>query len=142
MSATSFVVDTSRVASETLEGETIIINFQTGTYYSLNETATEIWKCILAGYTVAAIEQHLSTRYEVHLADSAAALSTFLLRLQEEHLIEAGAPVTTTPLPVATQPKSAFIAPEMKAFRDMQEMLLADPIHDIDASGWPNLKKE
>lgn len=136
--ASSFYIDSKRVVSETLEGETIIIDFQSGTYYSLNETATDIWKSLLAGLQHPALLERMGTIYETVPQD---ALDTFLSRLQEEHLIEVGTPTQTTPLAPHEGAKRAFVTPELKAFRDMQEMLLADPIHDIDATGWPNLKK-
>lgn len=135
---TSFYIDNKRVVSETLEGETIIIDFKSGTYYSLNETATDIWKSLLAGLERAALHERMGTIYETPSPD---AIDTFLSHLQEEHLIEVGTPTQTSPLASHEGTKRPFVTPELKAFRDMQEMLLADPIHDIDATGWPNLKK-
>ena len=36
--------------------------------------------------------------------------------------------------------KSAFLPPEIDIFSDMQDILLLDPVHDVDESGWPILK--
>jgi hypothetical protein len=36
--------------------------------------------------------------------------------------------------------KEAWVAPTIQRYEDMQAMLLADPIHDVDQSGWPTLK--
>jgi hypothetical protein len=38
------------------------------------------------------------------------------------------------PLPIAKRP---FHAPGLQAFQDMQDMLALDPIHDVEAAGWP-----
>jgi hypothetical protein len=32
-----------------------------------------------------------------------------------------------------------FVAPVLDKYTDMQELLLLDPIHEVDASGWPKL---
>jgi hypothetical protein len=33
----------------------------------------------------------------------------------------------------------SFEPPKFTKFNDMQNLLLSDPIHDVDATGWPNL---
>jgi hypothetical protein len=40
------------VVSETIEGETIVIHLKTGTYYSLEKTAVEIWQAIEVGRAI------------------------------------------------------------------------------------------
>jgi hypothetical protein len=39
----------------------------------------------------------------------------------------------------APLPKTPFQVPEFAKYNDMQNLLLADPIHDVDETGWPNL---
>jgi hypothetical protein len=31
----------------------------------------------------------------------------------------------------------AYISPVIETFSDMQEILLLDPVHDVDKAGWP-----
>ena len=33
---------------------------------------------------------------------------------------------------------SADVEPQLSSYTDMQELLLLDPIHEVDESGWPN----
>jgi hypothetical protein len=35
--------------------------------------------------------------------------------------------------------RSPFEAPRLDRYDDMRDLLLADPIHDADTAGWPNL---
>lgn len=35
-------------------------------------------------------------------------------------------------------PAAIFDAPRMEIFSDLQDLLLADPIHDVAEAGWPN----
>ena len=42
----------------------------------------------------------------------------------------------TAPAPVPPH-GAAFEPPELEKYDDLQEYLLADPIHEFDASGWP-----
>ncbi len=31
-----------------------------------------------------------------------------------------------------------YVAPVLESFTDMQDLILLDPIHEVDAAGWPN----
>jgi len=33
--------------------------------------------------------------------------------------------------------RQPFSAPVLNAYTDMEELLLLDPIHDVDQAGWP-----
>jgi len=34
------------------------------------------------------------------------------------------------------------LPPKIEIFSDMQDILLLDPVHDVDQSGWPILKDQ
>jgi hypothetical protein len=38
--------------------------------------------------------------------------------------------------------KPRFEPPILRTFEDMQDLLLLDPIHEVDEMGWPNAKKD
>ena len=44
-----FRVNSPRVMHETIEGEVIVIDLTTGSYYSLRDASAEIWREIEAG---------------------------------------------------------------------------------------------
>ena len=33
---------------------------------------------------------------------------------------------------------ATFTAPNLETFTDLQELLMLDPIHEVDAAGWPH----
>ena len=52
--------------------------------------------------------------------------------------------MTTTPAPDDAPPPSAgasrtgdFVPPMLARFNNMSDLLLLDPIHDVDEQGWP-----
>lgn len=115
---TSYAINTSKAISETLDGETIIINLETGTYYSMNPAGTALWAAIGEGKAISA---------------EASGVRTFLDTLLADGLI--------TPRETAGTLAASVDDPVITKYTDMQEMLLADPIHDVDEGGWPNLKQ-
>jgi hypothetical protein len=102
------------VLDEVFDGEAVLVNLQSGRYYALDVAATEIWRAVVAGDPLPA-------------GDGVAA---FLHRLAEEQLI-----VHDGALPE----RNGDGGPSMQVFTDMEDILLLDPIHDVDydAAGWP-----
>jgi hypothetical protein len=119
----TYTINSQKAISETLEGETIIINLQNGSYYSVNNAGTAIWN---------AIKQNSS----INTDDKS--VSDFLDFLLEEGLVESSTLATTAP----TIDQKDFKDPKIEKYVDMQEMLLADPVHDVSEAGWPKLKSE
>src|SRR5919199_6701564 len=76
---------------ETIEGETIMINGATGNYYSLDPIASEVWRCIELGASVAEIVDFLTERYGVARADVESAVTKFVGEIEREGLVVPGA---------------------------------------------------
>lgn len=122
METKTYSINTSRAISETLDNETIIIDLETGCYYSMNAAGSAIWNAIGSGKAI-------PTQDPV--------VGNFLKMLQDDGLI-AQSESNQNEIADAAQ----FADPSLQKYTDMQEMLLADPIHDVEAAGWPELKKE
>lgn len=70
-------------ASETTEGQTVIINLQTGTLFSLNKTGTFIWERLDGQATLGDLAAALAVHYGVETAvtePDVLELATALLR--------------------------------------------------------------
>jgi hypothetical protein len=146
MSATSlarFRANTPAVSHETIDGEVIMIHFDTGSYYSLDGAGAVLWGLIEAGATADEIVHGLVARFDGDHATIRVAVQALLADLAEEGLIvrddaaaPAEAPELTGALPTnGTRP--AFVAPALQKYTDMQELLLLDPVHEVDDRGWP-----
>jgi hypothetical protein len=131
------------VVHETIDGEAILIHLRTGTYYSLDGAAAEIWALLVDGMPDTEVVARLQRSYETEealLAESVSALVEELL--QEGLLIQA--PDDFAPVALAAEGPKAdgpFVAPVLHKYTDMQEFMLVDPIHDVDLDvGWPHVK--
>ena len=135
MSAQRFRLNEPDVTFEAFEGETLVIHLGTGNYYSLRGSAPTVWPWLAAGYTA---EEITAAVGGAGGANFAGALETFVASLQEEKLIVERAETPTLPalpVPAAAEP---LAAPALECYRDMQDLLLLDPIHEVDVAGWPN----
>lgn len=114
------------VIDEVFDGEAVVVQLRTGCYYAFNPAASRVWALLQDGRSPATIATALGSP----------AVVTFCEQLVAEELVEA-APAEA---PVAVVADDAFAEhPALQRFTDMQDLLLLDPIHDIDldGDGWP-----
>ena len=131
------------VTHEVVDDEAVIINLETGNYYSLERIGAEIWTMLSAHASVRAIVDRLARSYACERSELEPAVVRLVAELQREELIVAADPDAPSPAHDAAATGGAarpFRAPVLQKFTDMQEMLLLDPIHDVDARGWPHQK--
>ena len=144
MGARSYRINEPSVATEKLDNEVMIVNLEKGNYYSLTGTGATIWDLIVSGRTEAAILDEVMASYSGDSGDIRRNLDSFVSELCAEQLIVTTEPKslngTHAPKPVAgSRPK--FAAPHLEKYTDMQELLLIDPIHEVnDDHGWPKMR--
>ncbi len=136
-----FCVNRPNVISEIFEDEAVAVNFETGSYFGLSGTALAIWSLLDGAVNADTIADTLAGRYagdpEVMRAD----VQRFLTELVEQNLIRACDAAGPAPI-LKPAPASAWEQPKLQAYEDMKDLLLLDPIHDVDATGWPARKPE
>ena len=132
-------VNHAKVAHEIIDEEVLIINTETGAYFSLRDSAAVIWNGIVAGLDAPAIERRFAGDAEAIRRGVAEVLAQLAA---EEVLVPDGsaAPAPAddvAPVPFAPVP---FAPPLVEKFTEMADLLTLDPIHDVDTAGWPYAK--
>jgi hypothetical protein len=140
----AFEVNDPTVISETIDGETIIINLVSGTYYSLKHSGATIWSGVQQSASVAQIAAMAQSRFETAGEDIEGEISALIQQLIEEDLIRPKAPAADLSQAVIVDLVAGaltppFQTPKLEKFTDMEAMLLLDPVHDVDEGGWPHL---
>lgn len=138
-----FIVNKPRVISQLLDGEIVIINFNTCFYYSLINSGADIWTIIEKNASFEEIVEALAKSYDGSLAKIEETVRKFVTELEEQGLIVRSDDAVRQKGPegsIAVNKKRELTDPRMQKYSDMQEMLLIDPIHEVDDSGWPNVK--
>jgi hypothetical protein len=137
-----FRVRNPQVVDDTIEGEVIVIDLDSFTYYSLRDVSAEIWHGIKAGADEASIGDSLAERYAASTEEIRSAISRLLDELAAERLIEEAAedaPAEPLSAPPAQNGRVPFIAPVLEKHTDMQDLILLDPVHDVTEAGWPHV---
>jgi hypothetical protein len=128
-------INTPQISHQTIDGEVVAINLENGCYYSLLDLSASIWHQLAGGVSRAAILDAVTRAYPSH-PDASEQVSTFIDQLLADGLVvEEGAEAVAAP---AVALPDAFTAPKLEKFTDMQELLMLDPIHEVDSMGWPH----
>ena len=139
---TRFRVNSPNVIHETIEGEVVLIDLKTGTYYSLRDSGAAIWQSIEKGAGEDDIEAALRSRYDASGDDIRDAVRRLLEELEREGLIRADdGEAAETASPSFSDNGAAqlpFAAPVLEKHTDMQDLILLDPVHEVGAEGWPH----
>jgi Coenzyme PQQ synthesis protein D (PqqD) len=150
--STELTINLSQVVHETIDGETILIHMGSGTYYSLDGVGAEVWGLLVAGISGDEILARMRSRYDADQELVERTVGALLDELVGEALLTPGEP-DAAPLAQpgdaageadgGTKPSTAgpFVAPVLHKYTDMQEFMLVDPLHDVEADvGWPHVK--
>ncbi|MER3447566.1 MAG: pyrroloquinoline quinone biosynthesis protein PqqD [Candidatus Dadabacteria bacterium] len=140
-----FRINSPKISHETIDGETVIINLDNGNYYSLIGVGADVWRFIEIGATIGDIIAIIKHQYVGAHVDIENDINRFISELQEEGLVvddkgrssEGINGLIETGL---SEKKPIFEAPVLNKYTDMQDLLLLDPIHEVDETGWPTPK--
>lgn len=137
-----FCIDAANIMHEIIEGEVVVVNLESGTYYSLDAVGADLWGRLTAGSTLDALVDDTTARYGAERAIVAHGVAEFLRHLEREKLIvvapagDGTGPANGT----AVAPTRPYADPVLHKYTDMEELLLVDPIHEVEDSGWPNAR--
>ena len=138
-----YAVNSPKVIYDLFDDEVVIINLENGCYYSTDKLGFAIWKHLIAGASTEEIAERFSRRYTSPSEQMSRTIEQFVKHLQDEFLlVPASGNGTSVPSKEDDAPlPAAFEDPVLHKYADMKELLLLDPIHDVDEKGWPIAKK-
>lgn len=133
-------VNAPAVVGEIIDGEAVIMDLSSGHYFSTQGVGCDIWRGIELGATRSSIVRELAAAYGIDPDVAAQAVANFLGDLTRNNLVvessvESGAGGSAGSW--LDRKSDPFSAPVLNAYTDMEELLLLDPIHDVDQAGWP-----
>ncbi len=134
---TVYVANKQSVVFESFDDESVLINFNTGTYFSLRGTAPDVWRLLESPITIDGIARRIGAEQLENLVAVEAMIRTLvnedcILVHSVEH-----SDIADEALP-GTCP-GLFTPPRVNVFHDLKELIIVDPVHEVDSTdGWPH----
>ncbi len=127
-------VNKPSVSAEAFENEVVAVNLISGNYYSILHSGFDIWQMIERQFSRAQILDQFAESVQsseiTPFIDQLLALG--LVREQDSEVVN----------PDNYDLLSDYQKPVIEEYSDMQELLLLDPIHEVDETGWPKPMNE
>jgi len=134
-----------KVIHEQFDDEVVIANLENGRYYSTDQTGAAIWKLVIAGTTQKDIVARIAAEFAGDAREIEQGTTSFLNELCDESLVVAeshqGNGIPSPSISNGSTAAHPFIAPQLHKYTDMEELLLLDPVHEVDEMGWPRKRE-
>lgn len=141
-----FKINKPRFVHETFDDEIVLVDFESGNYFSLGKVGIEIVELIGKGKPKSMIIQELTARFDAQPDRIKREVDAYVKKLANEKIIVPDLRKSKSPASSQTKPpffkkKQKFESPVLEKYTDMKELLMLDPIHEVDDTGWPSRKK-
>jgi hypothetical protein len=130
----------TNLVAETIDDETMVVDWEAGVFYRFVGTSAALWNRLWAGVTVPALASELTATYG---AEAGAETAPFVAELVAEGLVVTDAPAHDGDADSGGMPwPDTFTPLSFHKHSDMADLLLVDPIHDVDVEdGWPERRE-
>jgi hypothetical protein len=126
------------VRHERLDDEVIAIDLESGAYFALDDVAAVCWSILAAGGTATAAVEATVAGFEVSRETAQRDVAEFVEELMRVGLLApVDSPSEGVRSPEMPQQSRAYKPPAIERFDDLEELLVLDPIHEVDEAGWP-----
>ena len=145
-----YSIDKKNVVSDSFSDEVIIINLETGIYYSFSGVGIEIWKLLERQITLGQIVKVITRQYpDKDLTQIKSVVKKSIDGLNNEQLLviqefngNENSQNDIDHIEFSQNKNAIFKEALLECFTDMQDFLLVDPIHEVDYENWPSKKEK
>jgi hypothetical protein len=131
----NYVLNEEKMFADVTDGIAIVINSETGIYYGMNGFGTAVFENIINGVNIQSVFETLKTQPGAP-ADLELRLNTFVKALVDNELITEGSGSGELNLDINIANEDDWTL-AVNEYNDAQELLLADPIHEVkEETGW------
>ena len=132
----NYVLNEEKMFADVTDGVAIIINSETGIYYGLSQLGTAVYENIVNGASVEDVLSALKTMSGAP-SDIDAKLNEFVSKMVKfEILKESASSSASVTISNDSVSEEGFVL-DVNEYNDAQELLLADPIHEVkEETGW------
>lgn len=139
---TTATISNADISSEVIDDEVMIMDLSNGRYYSLQGAGMLVWESLRQGVSIQETINKCLDRYQGDVEEISGQVNSLVEELVAQGLVTLEHDgKTETELQVSAEREQngiPFANCQLNVYTDMEDLLLLDPIHDVDAKGWPH----
>lgn len=133
-----FVINSSHISCEIFDKEAVVVNFITGKYFGITGSGPDIWRIFENPCTVEQLTGLLKSAYTDIKDEQISDVTAFIDSLLKEGLLIAVDKCEDISINLPVDITGKFLEPVLDVYDDLQELIVLDPVHEIDPErGWP-----
>lgn len=141
-----YSINRDKVIFEKFDYEIVLINLENGNYFSIQQVAQIIWELIEKGLDRSSVISTIAKIYNTTFEKIEDDLTEFFEELLKESLIDITESTnkkfdSNVKDETIEKQNKPYSKPVIEIYSDMQDLILLDPIHEVDNTGWPNIKE-
>lgn len=134
-----FKVDEPKIAAEDFDGEFVVLNLESGQYFSFAEAGALIWQSLANGMN----PNELLSQVEGESTRAGEVIAFIEQIIAAGLIVEANEASAVSNADLAAKIAQDDSALNFEAFDDLAALLVADPIHEVEReAGWPHKAPE
>lgn len=134
-----FKLNEEKMFYDMAEGQAIIINFTTGMYYGTSSLGSAVLDALLGGASVDAVLAAVKALPGCP-EDIDASMTAFVDALLAKDVVIPGETNSDAVIAIDASALTDGFALTVDEFTEVQDLIMADPVHDVDVEqGWPIL---
>lgn len=142
-----FQLNSPTVVCDVVDEEVVLVNLESGDYYSIEQVGATIWQYLHQGRSVGEVITAVSDHYLTDTDEIEKNVHALIDQLLNEGLVVAGngtPPVIQNGLlNTSGHPqRKPFSGVILHKFNDMKDLLLLDPVHEVNEMGWPHASQQ
>lgn len=137
-----FAFASEKVLAKEFDGELTLINLSTGVYFAAGGPALDVWQSFEKGLSLAMTAKSLASRYEIEEEEAYKEASKLATLFVQHGLLMPALTAVEEVLTDKPISRVSWSAPWFEDYGDMQDLLLLDPVHDLNEGAWPNVERE
>lgn len=137
----AYQLDSTNIAQEVFDNEAVLINIPEGKYYSVRgTTGIRVLEILKEPIGLESIWEIIQNEFQLDEESAKNEIAFFVNQLEIEKIVDFSTEVSSiqiNPSPI----KLPYEKVELEIFDDMQELIMLDPVHDVESfKGWPQKK--
>lgn len=136
-------INDARVVHEVVDGEVIIIDLESGVYYSTSGVGVDLWNLVRNAVSIDHLIDEIANAYGTSRQAVEPSIQAIVDEMCSEQLLTRTFDPSEDAIPGSSmhpQATSAFVPPRLEKHTNMSDLLLLDPIHEVGPQGWPHLR--
>jgi hypothetical protein len=141
--ALRFFLNQADVIFERFDEEIVAIQLSSGNYHSISGAGIDAFLLLASEPTIEELVDALARKYDASAATIAQDMKAFLDLMRAESLIGVRETQSVAFQPLELMPPRhavPYAPPSLQPFRDLQDLFLIDPVHDVGPQGWPQTR--